>query len=224
VDAKVNRGFVLVVVLLAVVVLSALGVTLVLTTSSETRIAANFRASQQALYAAEAGAERALDDLASVADVNALLAGAVTSTFVDGPPSGVRRLDDGSTIDLVRVMNMANCEKAAGCSTSDMAAATDDRPWGANNPHWTLFAYGWLRDLLPAGAVDPGHYVVVMTGDDPAETDNDPGRDAPSGSAGAGVVFLRAEAFGRGSAHKVVELTAMRGDGAMRVLSWREVR
>jgi len=87
------------------IMLSALGVTLVLTTTAETRIAANFRVAEQTLYAAEAGAERALTDLRGVTDWNALLAGTIMSSFIDGPASGVRRLDDGSSVDLTRVEN-----------------------------------------------------------------------------------------------------------------------
>lgn len=219
-----QSGLALIVVLLAMVVLSALGVALVLTTTAETRIAANFRRAQQTLYAADAAAARAIDDLGAVADWTALVSGAVLSSFVDGPPSGVRRLDDGSAVDLAQVASLANCQKAAGCSNADMDATTDDRPWGPNNPRWKLFAYGRLRDLLPPDPVAAPHYVVVMAGDDPGETDNDPTRDGAPGTPGAGIIALRAEAFGPGEAHKVVELTAMRGDRAMRVLSWREVR
>ena len=62
------------------------------------------------------------------------------------------------------------------------------------------------------------------TADDPAETDNNPVLDAAPGNPGAGILFLRSEAFGPRQAHKAVELTVMHGDGAMRVLSWREVR
>lgn len=218
-----DNGVALVVVLLAMVMLSALGVALVLATTVETRIAANFRAAQQALYAADAAAERALDDLVAVPDWNALLGGAVLSSFVDGSPGGIRQLDDGSALDLGQVVSFASCQKTA-CSDGDMDAITDDRPWGPNNPRWRLFAFGRVRDLLPAGALDAPHYVVVMVGDDPGETDNDPTRDAIAGNPGAGIVAVRAEAFGPGQAHKVVELTAMHGDGAPRVLSWREVR
>jgi PilX N-terminal len=215
---------VLVTVLLAVVLLSALGVTLVLTTSAEARIAANFRASQGTLYAADAGAERALADLRTIADWNTVLSGTTMSSFVDGPASGVRQLADGSAINLTEVANQANCQKAAGCSDSEMNAVTNDRPWGPNNPRWRLFAYGRLRDLMPSGAADPGQYLVVLAGDDPAEVDNNPGVDGAPGNPGAGVVFLRAEGFGAGQAHRVVELTAMHGDGTIRVLSWREIR
>jgi len=219
-----TRGFALIVMLLTMVLLAAVGAALVLATTAETRIAANFRTAQQTLYATDAAVARATDELMSIPDWNALIAGAVVSSFADGPPSGVRRLVDGSTIDLMEVLNIATCQKPAACSDADMNAVTDDRPWGPNNPRWKLFAYGWLRDLVVAQGIDPPQYLVVMAGDDPGETDNDPARDADAGAPGAGTIGLRAEAFGPGGAHKVVELTLTRGDSAIRVLSWREVR
>ncbi|MBI3490546.1 MAG: hypothetical protein HY047_01920 [Acidobacteria bacterium] len=133
-------------------------------------------------------------------------------------------LDDGSVLDLAQTVNMANCHKVTPCSEAEMNAATDARPWGANNPRWTLFAYGRLRDLLPAGAIDSPFYVIVLVGDDPAENDSDPTKDGVAGNPGAGVLALRAEAFGPGGTHKVVELTVARADGAIRALSWREIR
>lgn len=222
--ARSAAGMALIVMLLAMGLLSALGVTLVLTTTAEIRIAANFRNAQQALYAADAAAERAIDDLATAPDWNALLAGGMLSSFVDGPPSGPRQVDGGATVDLAQAVAIANCQKLAGCSDGDMDAVTEDRPWGPNNPRWKLFAYGRLRDLLPADSVGSPHYVIVMVADDPGETDNDPMRDAVAGSPGSGILSLRAEAFGPGEGHVVVELTVMRGNSAMRVLSWRAVR
>ena len=218
-----ERGLALIVVLLAMVMLSALGVALVLATAAEARIAGNFRIAQQTLYAAEAASDRALDELALVADWGALLGGSAVSAFVDGSP-GVRRLDDGSVLDLREVVNLANCQKTAACSAAEMDAVTGDRPWGPNNPRWMLFAFGPLRAMLPAGAASTAQYVAVMVGDDPGEVDNDPSRDGASGTPGAGVLALRAEAFGQGGAHKVVELTVTRGANAVRVLSWRELR
>ena len=105
-----------------------------------------------------------------------------------------------------------------------MDAITEDRPWGANNPRWMLFAYGRLRDVAPPGDVQSPFYCVVMIGDDPSETDGDPTRDGAPGQPGSGVIALRAEAFGPGESHRVVELTVAHGTGAARVVSWREVR
>jgi type IV pilus assembly PilX-like protein len=217
-------GFALVIVLLALTMMTTIGVVAVLTTSAESRIAANFRGAEQALYAADAGAERAIDDLRTIDDWNAVLAASAVSSFTDGPPAGTRVLDDGSTIDLAQVVNLARCQKIAGCTAADMNAVTGDRPWGPNNPQWSLFAYGRLRSLLPAGLIESPYYVVVMAGDDPGETDNDPSNDSAAGQPGGGVVALRAESFGPGGAHRVVEVTVSRAEGGPRLASWREVR
>ena len=76
----------------AMLFITALGVVLVLTTSSETIIAAAFRTSEAARYAAEAAAERVLADLSLAGDWNAFVDGSLRSTFVDGAPGGARTL------------------------------------------------------------------------------------------------------------------------------------
>jgi len=219
-----DAGVALIVTLLVLMLMSAFGAALLLMTVTETRIAASFRNTQAALYAADAAAERAIPDLLDVPDWNRLLDGSTHSSFVDGAPRGARILDDGSALDLVQTVNMANCHRVTTCSTADMNAVSDSRPWGPNNPRWMLFAYGRLRDLLPAGAIDSPFYAVVMVGDDPSETDNDPSRDGAAGHPGAGSVAVRTEAFGPGGTHKVIELTVARAAGAIRALSWREIR
>src|SRR5262245_24468088 len=113
-------GVALVVAMMALLLMTALGVALVMTTSSETMIANNYRNSSEALYAADAIVERAMDDLLTVSDWNALLSGSVQSAFVDGAPGGTRQLPDGSTIDLAEAVNIANCGHAAGCSASEL--------------------------------------------------------------------------------------------------------
>jgi hypothetical protein len=214
----------LVIALLALLLMTALGAALVLITSSETIIAGNFLTSIEALYAADAAAERAIAELDGVVDWDAVLDGSLRSTFVDGAPSGSRTMADGTTIDLAAVVNMANCGKVAGCSGAEMDAITPQRPWGANNPRWQLYACGRLRDTTPAGTVDSPFYVIVLVGDDPAETDGNPLQDgAGTGNPGAGVVAIRAEAFGPRAARKAVEVTVARQAGP-RLLSWREIQ
>jgi hypothetical protein len=217
---------VLVVVLLLTLLMSAIGASLALVTSSETAIAANFRNSQEARYAAGAAAEHAVAGLAAIADWNELLDGSVRSALVDGPPSGTRALTDGSTLDLDEVVNMANCQKTTLCSSAEMDTVSAERPWGKNNTRWRLFAYGWLRDVLPMGAIDSEYYTVVLVGDDPSETDNDPSRDGVPPSPGAGVLELRAMAFGPRHVRRTVNLTVGRtgNAGPPQVLSWREIR
>src|SRR5204863_4532134 len=111
-----------------------------------------------------------------------------------------------------------------------------ERPWGPNNPRWQLFAYAKLNDMTPTGTINSPFYVTVMVGDDPSENDNDPLHDGTPANPGAGVLALRAEAWGPRGSRKAIELTVARagaslGDGSppvpgqgLRVLSWREIR
>src|SRR5262245_5376489 len=221
-----DRGIALVVTLMITLLMSTLAVAVIMTTTVETRIASQFQRAQAGLYATDAVVERSLDDLLRVANWNELLDGSARSSFVDGPPGGTRALADGSTIDLAATLNLANCRKNGPCSEADMDAVSDDRPWGANNPRWKLFAYGRLSDLLAQGEVESLFYGVVMVGDDPAEIDGDPTLDGRWGNPGSGILALRGEAFGPAGAHRVVELMVTRAQPeiAITVLSWREVR
>jgi len=178
-------------------------------------------------YAAGAAAERALIDLGASADWTAVLDGSSRSTFNDGAPSGTRRLPDNSTIDLDAVRNWANCAHASACSDTELAAVTAERPWGANNPRWQLFAYGLLSEITAPSIVSP-FYVIVLVADDPSEQDGNPLRDAVDPmDPGAGVIQVRGEAFGPRGAHRVVALTVARavtgvaGPATLRVISWR---
>ena len=260
-DIRSENGIALMVAMMAMLLMSALGAALVLTTSSETIIAANFRSSGEGLYAADAALERIVGDLLSVPDWDPLLGGAVQSAFIDGSPSGSRTLSDGSTIDLTRVLAMVNCRKITPCTDSEMDQVTHERPWGRNSPRWRLFGYGHLSDLMPTASVSSPYYVVVMVGDDASELDSDATRDGITPCAGAvpvkgpveppawscnpgtGVLAVRAEAFGPGGTHKVIEMTVARtpmaggqnsvagdpqdynnssGQAVIRILSWRE--
>jgi len=218
----------LIIALMATLLMSALGAALVLTTSSDALIAANFRTAQEGVYAADAALERAMADLGTLADWNAILDGSASSAFVDGAPGGVRTLADGSPLDLGQTLNMLNCRKVTACSAWDLAANTAQRPWGANNPVWRLFAYGTLSSLLPPHAIESAYYVIVMVADDPSENDDDPLRDGQGPTnPGMRVLSLRAEAFGPRGARQVVEVTVARpgGEGfGVRVLSWRLIR
>ena len=204
-------GSAIIVALITMMLLTALGLALVLTTSAETMIAANYSGGQEALYAAEAGIERAMLEMPGITDFDALLQGQVASAFRDGVP-GERRLPNGTNLDLVALTNVANCGSSAGCGLDQMNATTPDRPWGANNPRWQLFAYGPVNNLLPAGTLNSPFYVVVWVGAAAAATDGDPTRDDAAGAntPGLGVVVLRAEAFGPFGSHKRLELTVQR--------------
>jgi hypothetical protein len=196
----------LVIALMSLVLLSALGTSLVVVANTEQRTAANYASSREAMYAADGALQIAARELLIVPDWNAVLATGTLSAFVDGPPSGVRALGGGTTIDLAQATALANAEP---------------RPWGANNPVWRLFAFGWLG---------PKTYVVAWAGDDSAEADGDPLTDGGgSQNPGAGILALRTEAFGAGGAHKVLEATVRRdtqtgGGPIVRFRSWQEIR
>jgi hypothetical protein len=198
---------------MAMLLLSALGLSLVMTTSTESKIAFNFTNATEASYAADAALERSLQDLLTVPDWNNILSGATKSGFIDGPTSGARTLADGGSLDLIQATNMANCGKISTCSDADMDASTDERPWGVNNPRWALYAYAPLNDLMPTDSVNSNMYVIVWVGDDPSENDGDPTKDgSDTGNPGSGVITMRAEAFGPGGTHKVIETTLSRTD------------
>lgn len=145
-----ERGVALVLALMAVLLLSALGLALVATTSTELLIASNYRNGQEALYAADAAAERALAELPAV-PWNTPFDGSTTSSFTDGPAAGIRTLADGSALDLAQIV------AAAG--------------GGGNNPAWHLYAWGPVTRLLPAGQIDSAFYLVVLVADHPFESD-----------------------------------------------------
>jgi hypothetical protein len=222
-----ERGFAVIVAMMGLLMISALGAALVLATSIETIIARNYRDAAGAVYAAQAAAAYVVEELAETPDWSSVLVGIQGSTFYDGAP-GQRTLADGTTVDLAEILNLANCNQLASCTTAEMSAATAARPWGVNNPRWRIFASGRLADLL---GIATRFYVAVFVADDPAETDGDPLTDGIGpGNPGSGLLSLRAEAFGPAGARSAVELTVKRDDiGApppfvLRVVSWRVER
>ncbi len=219
--ARTRRGSALVIVLLALLLLSAIGGAMLALATADTMAAANQRDARVAMYAAEAAIELAADEIVRLPDWSAVLAGAVRSQRVDGAPSGVRRMPGGRLVDLEEVANLANCGVATPCSAASLAAVTSDRPWGANNPHWRLFAYGAPGGASPSVSA----YTIVMVADDPMESDGDPDRDAAAGSPGSGVILLRAEAYGPAGSRRIIEaavakVVAPGGAVAPKFLSW----
>ena len=217
-----EEGIAVLVAMMAILIMTAFGTALILSSSSETSIAGHFVTALEGGYAADAMLARGLDDLLGIGDWNPVIAGLLQSRWVDGPPTGSRTLADGSRIDLSQVVNMANCQRSSACSPADIVEATSDRPWGANNPEWKLYAYGSLPSVLAGAAVDSRFYVLLLVGQGPAPN----------------LLAVRAEAFGPRGAHAIVEATAGRTSSAgdekdyngapvqdvVKLLSWREVR
>jgi hypothetical protein len=177
---RAEHGAALILALMAMTVLMAIGAVLVMTTSTETVIAGNFRSHRQALYAAEAVAELAVAELRSSADWAAFVEGAERSRFVDGAPDGMRALPADSPVNLTAIVNLTNCGLPTAC---------------AGPPQWQLFAYGPLRDFVPGS--DSPFYVVAFLGGAQMES-------------GAPLVTIRAESFGPRSSHQAIEVRVSR--------------
>jgi hypothetical protein len=231
-------GVAIAMAMMAMLLISALGAALILLSSSETIIASHFRSHVEAQYAADAAMARAIDLVAGLEDWTGPIAGATSSGLADGTLAALRTLPDGSTLDLVQATNLANCQKQTGCSATDLAAVTADRPWGANNPCWQPYAYGPLTWLLAGPtSYDSPYYVLLLVADDPGGTHHASSdeREAPVRES----IALRADAFGPRGAHAVLEVIASRpldtadnrrvynldvGPFPTSILSWREVR
>jgi hypothetical protein len=200
------------------------------------RISSNYGRGAEALYAADAAVERVMQDVVMVPNWDDILSGAQTSTFIDGAPGGIRILPSGLKIDLTQATNIVRCGKVL-CADADLVALTDDRPWGANNPVWQLYAYAPLNQLVPTHTIDSQMYVIVWVADDPSENDDDPlhdgappvgcdpkkNPDCAAGNSGRGFLSMMAQALGPDGTQRTLEVTLAR-QGGVRILSWRADR
>jgi Tfp pilus assembly protein PilX len=214
-----EHGVALVIALFCMLLMMALGMSLMSTTMTETRIAGNYTGGTEALYAADAAVERVMQDLLTVPDWNNILNGTLQSSFVDGPPNTARVLPDGTTLNLGEATNMVRCGKTTACTDAQMDAISDERPWGPNNPRWQIYAYGAMENMLPTDTINSNMYVVVWVADDPSENDNLPTQDgkAPiagtgSDNPGRGVLAMLAHAYGPQGVRRVIEVTVARTD------------
>jgi hypothetical protein len=194
-----EEGTALIISLMAMMMLTALAAGVVMVSNTETMIASNYRNAQEALYGADAAAERVVQDLLLVPRWNDILGGGVQSSFVDGARDGQKTIPGGPHITLC-------CSTAT--ATGQLQSATDTaNMWGVNNPRWQLFAWGPVTDILPDNEVDSPMYVAVWVADDPSETDGNALADTN------GVLTLHAEAYGASGTRKTIEVTVARTSG-----------
>jgi len=227
-----QQGVALILVILVTSFLSAIGLGLALIVAMDRLATGNLRGSVAMLYAADAAIELAIRDLAHLADWNLALAGDVRGAFADGEPSGVREIPGGGAIDLTAATNQLNCGRDSDCTVAQIESNTRERPWGRNNAHWRLFAYGPLGNLGHFARPAPC-YLAVWLADDPREDDEDPLSDAEADAPGHGVLRVRAAAYGPLGTRRAIEAELVRGCLAgeeaecpmgIRVQSWRELR
>lgn len=212
-----ERGTALLLVITLVLLLAAVGAAVSVASRTETLIAASFRDSREALYAAEGIAAVAVHDLAGIPDWSAALSGAAPSSFTDGSSLGSRTLPGGQTVTL--------CCASPSLTAEVQQRAHGGRSWGADTPSWQIFAWGPVAGWLAPGRIASAMYVVVWVADDPDDGDGNAAADAN------GVIELYALALGPAGTRRV--LTVLIGREAavegpppprVRILSWGEVR
>ena len=139
-----SRGAALVIALIAMTLVMALGLSLSVLTSVETRIAGNYSLGLEAKTAAESALEFGIQEVSGLGDWNAILAGTVQTTFVDGLSSVPKDLSDGSPL------------------IPDAVTAS------LGEPGWRLIAYGPLAAL--AGLPSSNLYILVWAAPGPPAT------------------------------------------------------
>ena len=162
--------------LMSMLLMTALGTALVLTTTSETMIAANFRTAARRCTPPTRASSGSMDDLLTVPDWNKLLDRLAAVGVHRRPPSGDAHASDGSTIDLdagPRAWRTARQvddvqRRRHGCHDATSARGRPTTRAGSSSPT------ARSSDLLPTGTINSPFYVVVLVGDDPSETDDDP--------------------------------------------------
>lgn len=227
-----ESGTALIAALVLLAMMSVVGLGLALTTGIEPALASAHESSLASVYCADAGLAIASRELRDIADWSLVLSGQVMSTVLHATTSDRLALPDGTHIDVTGLTNAANCGHVAACTTGELDAFSTDRPWGSNNPRWQLFGHVRLDQLVGPDVELRPCEVVVWVADDPAELDGDPLHDSQvdvSGSfpPGAGIIVIRAEGFGTGSAHRVLTQTLARppvAGAAPLLLAWREIR
>jgi hypothetical protein len=204
-----DDGVALLAALLALTLLHAVGIGLVMVSTTDYLVARSRRASVEARYAASAMLERAIGDLESLPDWSPALAGLTRSAFLDGTTRPT--LPSGVVVDLDAVTATLQSESDASSRR------------GADNPRWTLFASGPLPRLAGSPVAAGASYLAAWVADDLTEFDGLPSVDANR------TISVRAVAFGPDTARAEAAATlAVVDDGAggtsVRVLSWREIR
>jgi hypothetical protein len=207
-------GTVLLCALMVITLIFTLGAAVTLIVSSESAVAANYHASQQGLYGADAGIERAIAEIRTLPAWTAVPSSATTfSDFNDNQatPQG----PDGSTLNLAQMTIRRQAESDA------LYGGVTDRPV------WRLYAHAPLNRMVP-GTGNAAPYVVVWIADDPDETDGNAAVDTND------VVMLHAEAFTVRRGTRAIEATIRREEamaagtpGVMRsdvsVIGWHEM-
>lgn len=220
-----TRGMAVLTVLLWLSLLATAALGVALATAAEAPATGAQHDRLRLVHAAESAVSLAVSALAAERDWSTVLAGGVSTPYVDGPPG--TRVIGGATIDLPGETAWRTCGRRTPCDDPSTDATTIDRPWGVRNPRWRLAIHTPLAAVEAEAATVCPCYLVAWIADDPADADGDPRQDAPPGVAGHGVLLVRGLAVAaRGTVAEVEAVVAQpcRRSGApcggSRVQSW----
>jgi hypothetical protein len=212
-----DQGSVLLSALMVILLIATVGAALGLVASTELTAAANYEASQQGLYAADAGVERTIGELRLMSTWAGIPASSTGTSFAE--------FNDGQLLPPAPDRSPLNLPQLTSRRQADSDAMYPSTP---NRPVWHLFAHAPLNRIVP-GVSAAAPYVVVWVADDADDVDGDPSSDSND------VVVIHAEAFGVRGGKRAIEVTLYREEamaaglpGVMRsdvqVLAWHEVR
>lgn len=221
-----ERGTALVAAIVLVLLLSAVGLGLALSSALEPSITRHFETGGQVANVAVSAVVLVAHELAGVPDWTPALRGEWHSSWLDGAGDGTVVSVGPPDVTAGVLTSLAACGRGTPCLDSDIAEVTEERPWGENNPRFRLLGilaghrFGDEPSLAPYRA-------AAWVGDDPAEADADPLTDGgalarwPVGTPpGVGRIIVRAEAFGPAGSHRTAEAVLERGPGGPRLRAW----
>jgi hypothetical protein len=191
----------LVMVLLTTFAVTVIAGALSLLVFVDGRLMETHAARHAARGAAELALERAIQELASSNDWDALLAGTVASGL--WAPDETVVLPFWGTLVLDTV-------------TAALQAQSDaTNVWGPNGPRWRLFARGPIDMFLGSEPRWGRVYLAVWISDDQSETDGNAWTDEN------GLLLVSAQAFGPGRTRQTVLATVRQRTHGVELVSWR---
>lgn len=202
--ASEERGSVVLLVLVFMVLATALGTGLTTLAVTERLAADNYRVGMETTYAAGMAAEFVTRELSARPEWTTALCCGNRSAFADGSRAVI--LPSGESADLDRETTVL--QRMTDAESGPLVA----------REQWQLFAWGPLERL--AGSVPERRlpYAIAWVADDRGETDGDAFNDAN------GVIVVRAQARGARGTIRTVERVLKRGAGPVEVISSREIR
>jgi PilX N-terminal len=201
-----EHGAALLVVLLLTSLVAAIAASLIVHSTADVTLSASYRTGLEVLYAADAGLERAIADLAPLPDWSPLLAAPPAN--LTAPYSGTGLLFQAPDRRLWPIATLLADRQAAAPAGL-----------GADTPVWRLYAQMPLAALWPAPAAVPPVGLLVFVADDGADGDGDATVDAN------GRLLVHVDAYGVLGARRSVEALIERVEpGAVRLAIWKEAR